>query len=76
MNYVLGVVLDLADVPSSDGWQPGDTDEQRPSDGLSYSARQQELVVAGLEDVHGRTMPSTPDSDGTRLPLPEGVRRR
>jgi hypothetical protein len=66
LSDVLRVALDLADVPALHGRHEGNPDNERKRDPLSGPLRQQEVVVTGVEDVHGRTIPPTADNFGGR----------
>lgn len=61
LSDVLRVALDLADVPALHGRPEGDPYNERKRDPLSGPLRQQEVVVTGVEDVHGRTISPTAD---------------
>ena len=61
---MLGVVLDLADEPTLDGRHEGEADYQSKTNRIPGPLRQQEVVVAGVEDIHGPTISSVSDSSG------------
>ena len=63
---VLGVVLDLADEPTLDWRHEDEADCQSKTNRIPGTPREQEAVVAGVEDIHGPTLSSASDILGAQ----------
>ena len=67
---VLSMLLDLTHVPALDGRNKGNPHKQTQGDELPYRPGQEEVEVAGVEDVHKPSVALRTDSPACRaLPL-------
>jgi hypothetical protein len=61
---MLSMLPDLIDVPALNGRHRGKSDDQAHGDDLAHAPCQENVEVAGVENVHEQTLAPTTDSSG------------